>query len=370
VELTVKLLEDTNEVLVEHSSTNIVKVFQSVSEAVEYIRRVLEDEIRRRGELQQRQDEVSEEHHGRAWYIRFPLSRLFSALRFVYERGINDVRRALEEYCRVTGLSKSNIRALLPTFAALKLQENGKLTEQGRLVAKYLHEGKLDQASDILFDCALSNPVLREVLQEVWSTDPNTISEAVKTVLSRHGYTRHDELNYTTELVKFLIRYSHRCRCYIICNIVSRYLREKRKVHITCIPDECLPDVIRIVLEYLIESRPYIMQSVLDPAGVRIDQIHVVREHDKLLIVDKHVEHVVQVVPKVLVTREILYASMLRQELEKLRSEIMQQRYRNNRVSFLLAVLVLVNDLSTRFKLYLEHLVKDQSFSTKIIDLP
>ncbi len=369
MELTIKLLRDTNEILVEHPESSTIKVFQNITDALDYVRRVLEDEIRKRQELQHRQEDTAEEYYSRAWYIRFPLSRILSALRFMYEKNISDVRRALEEYCKVAGLSKSNIRALVPTFAALGLQEGGKLTEQGKLIAKYLYEGKLEEASDLLFECALSNSILREILCELWSTDINSVSEAVKAVLTRHGYSRHDELNYTAELVKFLMRYSRRCKCYVVCNIVHRYLRDRRRAYINLMPDYCLSEVIRTVLEYLLDTKPYILQSVLDPAGVRIDQIQLIKEHDKLLILDKHVGHLIQVVPRALITREVLYASTLRQELDKIRSELLQ-KFKNSRISYLIAILVLVNDLNTRLKLYLEHLTKDQSFSTKIIDLP
>ncbi len=369
MELSVKLLRDTSEILIEHVDSGSIRVFNNLSDALDYIKRVLEEELKRKQEECQRQEESLEELSSRTWYIRFPLTRLFSALRFLYEKKIRDVKRGLEEYCKAAGLSKSNIRAIVPTFVSLGLQEGNKLTEKGNLVAKYLSEGKLEQAADVLFECAVSNSLLREILQELWSTDMNSVSEVVKSVLARHGYSRHDEVNYTSEFVKFLLRHSCRCRCYVVCNIVRRYLREKRRAYINSIPKECLPDVTYELLSYLLETRPYILQSVLDPAGLRIDQIQILRESDKILVIGRHSEHVVQILPRVLITRDILYASALRQELDKLRGELLQ-RARNNRTSYLITMLILVNDIYTRLKLYLEHLIRDQSFSTKIIDLP
>jgi len=152
-----------------------------------------------------------------AWYIRFPLRRILDILKLMHVMGLKEVRRAIEEYCKATGISKSNVRVILPTFTALGLKEGDKLSERGRLIAEAVANGDMARAADLLFECAMGNAVLYEIFEELRKngSDANTVAKIVREVLKKHGYTRYDEVRYTTELVMFLIENSEKCRKYL-----------------------------------------------------------------------------------------------------------------------------------------------------------
>ncbi len=370
MEISVKVLKETKEILVEHLEEPYdLKIFQDIDRAVQYLREMIEKALDS-GNIYETQ--CTEEGKGctvKTWYIRIPPDRLLNILRFAYQTKCEDVKKLLNDYLSVTGLSKSNIRVITPTLSALRLSVGNKLTEHAITIGKYLSENLIEKAADILFELALSNCMLREIIEELYSTDTNTFQETVKKVLERKGNIRKDELTYTTELIKLLYRYSTRCRCYIVKNLFRSYLYEKRKVYINSIPQECLLDIVELLIQYVRENKPYMLQVILDPARSRVDRIELVHKDTTLLLYDKQSDAYIQVVPKVMITRDVLYASILRQELEKLRTEL-QQKCKQGKITYMLLVLILVNDMYTKAKLYLEHILKDEQISSRIIDLP
>ncbi|NPA23420.1 MAG: hypothetical protein GXO23_03895 [Crenarchaeota archaeon] len=370
MEISVKVLRETKEILIEHLEEPYdLKIFQDIDKAVQYLREMIERALDSGNIYESQCTEEGKSCTVKTWYIRIPPERLLNILRFAYQTKCEDVKKLLNDYLSVTGLSKSNIRVITPTLSALRLSLGNRLTEQALLIGKYLSENSMDKAMDMLFELALTNCMLREIIEELYSTDTNTFQEVVKRVLERKGNLRKDELTYTTDLVKLLYRHSVKCRCFIVKNLFRTYLYERRKVYINNVPGECLLDIVELLIQYVRDSKPYMLQVILDPARSRVDRIELVRKDTTLLLYDKQSEAYIQVVPKVMITRDVLYASMLRQELEKLRSEL-QQKCRQSKITYMLMVLILVNDMYTKAKLYLEHILRDEQVSSRIIDLP
>ncbi len=370
MEISVKVLKETREILIEHLEEPYdLKIFQDVDKAVQYLREMIERALDSGNTYETQCTDEGKNCIVKTWYIRIPPERLLNILRFAYQTKCEDVKKLLNEYLSVTGLSKSNIRVITPTLSALRLSLGNKLTEQALTIGKYLTENAIEKAMDILFELALTNCMLREILDEIYSTDTNTFQEAVKKVLERKGNLRKDELTYTTELIKMLYRYSSKCRCYIVRNLLRSYLYDRRRIYVNVIPQECLLDIVELLIQYVRENKPYMLQVILDPARSRVDRIELLRKDTTLLIYDRQSEAYIQVVPKVMITRDVLYASILRQELEKLRKEL-QQKCKQGKITYMLLVLILVNDMYTKAKLYLEHILKDEQVSSRIIDLP
>ncbi len=370
VEINVKVLRETGEILVEHLEEPYdLKIFQDVDKAIQYLKDVISRALNSSEEQHSQCLDSDNSCIVKTWYIRFPPERILNILRFAYQTKIDDVKKLLDEYLTVAGLSKSNARVITPTLSALRLSLGNKLTDIALSVGKYLTENMIDKAADILFEQSLLNCVLREIFSELYSTDTNTFQECVKKILEKKGYLRKDELNYTTDFIKFLYRNSVKCRCYVVKNLFKNYLYEKKRVYINYIPNECLVDIAEMLIEYIKMYKPYILQSLIDPVNSRVDRVEIYRKDSMLIIYDKHCETSIQVVPKVMITRDVLYASFLRQELEKIRREL-QQRCRQSKVTFLITILILVNDVYTKAKLYLEHVLKDEQISSRIIDLP
>ncbi len=370
MELNVKILQDTKEIVVELLDESYdLKIFQDPELAADYIRQLLVKALN--GKVQQPicQEESGRDCVVRTWYIRYPLERILNLLKYAASTNCTDARRVLEDYFTISGLSKSNVRVIYPTLSALQLQIGNRLTNEALQIGKLLIENKIDKAADLLFQQSLKNCVLKEIIDSILSTDTNSFTEYVKKVLEKKSSNiRRDELVYTVELLRFLYRNSPRCRCYVVRNIFVQYLYNKQKVYVNSVPQECLLDIIELLIRYIKENKPYILQNILDPVNARIDRIELIRKGDAMLMVDRHVDVCVQIVPKLMITRDVLYASALRQELEKIRRELAQKK--TGKLTYVIAVLILVNDVHTKAKLYLEHLLRDQVISTKIIDLP
>ncbi len=369
VEVSIKVLKETKEILIEHLEEPYdLKIFQDIGKAVEYLRDIITRALNS-GEQNMQCVEKDLSCTIKTWYIRFPPERILNILRFAYQTKIDDIKKLLDEYLTVAGLSKSNARVITPTLSALRLLVGNRLTDSALSIGKYLCENMIEKAADMLFEQSLLNCVLREILLEIYSTDTNTFQDSVKKVLEKKGYLRKDELNYTTDLIKFLYRNSVKCRCFIAKNLIRTYLYERRRVYINTIPSECLSEIFEILIEYLKMYKPYILQSLLDPINSRVDRVELFKKDSTLFIYDRQSESSIHVVPKVMITRDVLYASILRHELEKIRKEL-QQKCRQGKVTFLVTILILVNDVYTKAKLYLEHVLKDEQVSSRIIDLP
>ena len=370
VELNVKILQDTKEIVVELLDENYdLKIFQDLELAVSYIKQLLIKALDGKEQHLACQEEPRKDCIVRTWYIRYPLERILNLLKYAASTNCTDARKVLEDYFTIAGLSKSNVRVIYPTLSALQLQVGNRLTNEAIQIGKLLAENKLDKAADLLFQQALKNCVLKEIIESILSTDTNAFSEYVKKVLEKKSNNvRRDELVYTVELLRFLYRNSPKCRCYIIKNIFTQYLYNKQKIYVNNVPQECLLDIIELLLRYIKENKPYILQNILDPVNARIDRIELIKKGDTMIVVDKHADACMQVVPKLMITRDVLYASSLRQELDKMRKDLAQKR--TGKLTYIIAVLILVNDVHTKAKLYLEHLLRDQVISTKIIDLP
>ncbi|ABP51091.1 MULTISPECIES: hypothetical protein [Pyrobaculum] len=141
-----------------------------------------------------------------SWYIRIPPDRLLALLKKAYMKylqGMLSVGDVLAEFLDENKLSKSLARVITPTLSALGLTAGGKFTATAVEVGRLLHEGRLDEAKELLRAIFAKNCVLKEVMDK--ASDCSSIDKEVESVLAGYGKrVRFDELKYTTELLRFV----------------------------------------------------------------------------------------------------------------------------------------------------------------------
>ena len=132
-----------------------------------------------------------------SWYIRVPLTRILDLLAYSSDKGLRNVKEALLNYLRANGLSGSNIRVIEPTLQALGLVNNGELTEDAIRIGELYRKGLLAECARLMMKVAYGNCVLRNMLINYKPGDPKSLMAI--------GLRRRDELNYTMQLLDFMI---------------------------------------------------------------------------------------------------------------------------------------------------------------------
>ncbi|ABW02004.1 hypothetical protein [Caldivirga maquilingensis] len=132
-----------------------------------------------------------------SWYIRVPLMRILNLLAYASDKGLRNVKEALLSYLKANGLSESNVRVIEPTLQALGLVNNGVLTEDAIRIGELFRRGLLTECARLMMKMAYGNCVLRSMLINYKPGNP----ESLKAI----GLRRRDELNYTIQLLDFMI---------------------------------------------------------------------------------------------------------------------------------------------------------------------
>ena len=175
----IELLVSENEVTVVTDDGKAM--FKSVDDALAYIRSIVN----------------SSECMRNSWYVRVPLMRILDILAYASDKGLRGVKEVLVSYLRSNGLSESNIRVIEPTLQALGLVNNGELTEDAVRIGELFRKGLLTECARLMMKMAYGNCVLRNLLINYKPGNP----ESLKAI----GLKRRDELNYTMQLLDFMI---------------------------------------------------------------------------------------------------------------------------------------------------------------------
>lgn len=175
----IELLVSENEVTV--VSEDGKAMFRSIDDALAYIKSMVNNSECIRS----------------SWYIRVPLMRILGILAYASDKGIRGVKEVLLNYLKANGLSESNVRVIEPTLQALGLVNNGELTEDAVKIGELFRKGLLTECARLMMKMAYGNCMLRSMLVNYKPGNP----ESLRAI----GLRRRDELNYTMQLLDFMI---------------------------------------------------------------------------------------------------------------------------------------------------------------------
>ncbi|MFP3073634.1 MAG: hypothetical protein RXR04_00960 [Caldivirga sp.] len=155
--------------------------FRSIDDALAYVRKMATDVDCIRN----------------SWYIRVPLVRILDTLAYASMAKSRSVKETLVNYLRERGLSETNVRVIEPTLQALNLVNNGEFTDDALRIGELYRMGMLSECASLMMKLAQGNCALRGLLSKYRPGDPDSLRQL--------GLRRRDEVNYTMQLLDFMI---------------------------------------------------------------------------------------------------------------------------------------------------------------------
>lgn len=214
----------------------ISKEFKAMEDALAFIRSRL----------------AEEQCEFRNWYIRFPLSRLLDFAKYAYESGASPghpYNAIASNYFRERGLSKSNVRALMPTLTGLGMIRGGEINEELIELGSLISRGYLTEAAALLGKAASRNCVLRELM-----------GGPIEGLALKFGLTRRDEVEYTRQLVEFI-----QSNGLTACGrFVDQFFSESCEGFDISL--NCVPSLLLRLMQYLISiGKPPELREIINP---------------------------------------------------------------------------------------------------------